>query len=112
LNPSLVNKDDAIEEEIQERIVMGNEALHMNASVLRGKLMSKSEQLKLYNPVIKPVKHRSLKNTVKKSYRRSKGKYLENIQSICGNLPWDTPTDYQMATEVTLTQIGIQATLR
>jgi hypothetical protein len=28
----------------------------------------------------------------------------------CGSLPWDTPTGYQIATEITLTQIGIQAT--
>jgi hypothetical protein len=30
----------------------------------------------------------------------------------CAGLPWDTPTGYQIATEVTLTQIGIQATAR
>jgi hypothetical protein len=30
--------------------------------------------------------------------------------SYCGSLPRDTPTGYQIATEVTLTQIGIQAT--
>jgi hypothetical protein len=29
-----------------------------------------------------------------------------------GSLPWDPPTGYQIATEVTVTQIGIQATAR
>jgi hypothetical protein len=32
--------------------------------------------------------------------------------SVCGSLPWDTPTGYQIATDVTLTKISIQATAR
>jgi hypothetical protein len=39
---------------------------------------------------------------------------LQKIKAIpewsFGSHPWDTPTSYQIATEVTLTQIGIQAT--
>jgi hypothetical protein len=39
-----------------------------------------------------------------------KGFSLELISHLCGSLPWEPPTGYQMATEVTVTQIGIQAT--
>jgi hypothetical protein len=28
----------------------------------------------------------------------------------CGSLPWEPPTGYQISNEVTVTQIGIQAT--
>jgi hypothetical protein len=34
------------------------------------------------------------------------------IGSYCGSLPWEPPTGCQIANEVTVTQIGIEATTR
>jgi predicted DNA-binding protein YlxM (UPF0122 family) len=52
---SLMNKDNSIEEEIKERIVIGNKALHANIALLKSKLISPNTKLGLYNSVIKPV---------------------------------------------------------
>jgi hypothetical protein len=49
-----VNKDDAIEE-MNERIMVRNKALHMNAALLKVKLISKIAKLRLYNSVTKHV---------------------------------------------------------
>jgi hypothetical protein len=38
--------------------------------------------------------------------------YRFGRSSWCGSLPWEPPTGYQITTEVTNTQIGIQATAR
>jgi hypothetical protein len=42
---SLVSKDNATEEEIKERILIGNKALYMNAALLKSKLISKGVKL-------------------------------------------------------------------
>jgi hypothetical protein len=53
------------------------------------------------SPVARPLHERNVRTEEKRTF-------------ICESLPWDTPTgyEYQIATEVTLTQIGIEATAR
>jgi hypothetical protein len=40
-----VNKDNSIEEEIKERIVMGNKAFQANTALFKSELISKSAKL-------------------------------------------------------------------
>jgi hypothetical protein len=51
----MVNRENSIEEEIKERIVMGNKAFHANAAYFKSKLTSTSAKLGWYDSVIKPV---------------------------------------------------------
>jgi hypothetical protein len=75
---SLVNKDNAIEEEIKERIMIGTKALHMNAALLKGKLISKSAKLRQYNSVIKPTATYACETRVLKEYDGGKLLAFEN----------------------------------
>jgi hypothetical protein len=52
---STVNRDNTIEEEIKERIALGNKALFANKKMFQTKLTSKMVKLKLYCSVIRPV---------------------------------------------------------
>jgi hypothetical protein len=52
---STVNTDNTIEEEIRERIVLGNNAFFANKKMFQSKLISKMAKLKLYCSVIRPV---------------------------------------------------------
>jgi hypothetical protein len=52
---STVNTDNTIEEEIKERITLGNKALFANKKMFQSKLISKMAKLKLYCSVIRPV---------------------------------------------------------
>ena len=52
---STVNTDNKIEEEIKERIVLGNKAFFANKKIFQSKLISKDAILKLYFSVIRPV---------------------------------------------------------
>jgi hypothetical protein len=52
---STVNSNNSIEEEIKERIVLGNKAYYANQSLFKSKLISKKAKLKLYNTTIRPV---------------------------------------------------------
>jgi hypothetical protein len=80
-----VNKDNAIDEEITERIMKGYKALHMNVALLKSKLIPKSAKLRLYNSVIKPVATYACETWVLKEYDKGKllsfernGAYREN----------------------------------
>jgi hypothetical protein len=66
---STVNTDNAIEEEIKERIALGNKAFFANKMMFESKLISKKAKLKLYCSVIRPVvkyvcETRTLKETL------------------------------------------------
>ena len=50
-----VNTDNKIEEEIKERIFLGNKAFFANKKIFQSKLISKNAKLKLYFSVIRPV---------------------------------------------------------
>ena len=52
---STVNTDNKIEEEIKERIALGNKTFFANKKIFQNKLMSKNAKLKLYFSVIRPV---------------------------------------------------------
>ena len=52
---SAVNTDNTIEEEIKERIALGNKAFIANKKMFQSKLISKMAKLKLYCSVIRPV---------------------------------------------------------
>ena len=52
---STVNTDNKIEEEIKERIALGNKAFFANKKIFQSKLISKNAKLKLYFSVIRPV---------------------------------------------------------
>ena len=44
---SIINKNNTIEEEIKNRIALGNKAYHANATIFKNRLISKSSKLKL-----------------------------------------------------------------
>jgi len=52
---STVNADIKIEEEIKERIALGNKTFFANRKIFQSKLISKNAKLKLYFSVIRPV---------------------------------------------------------
>ena len=52
---STVNTDNTMEEEIKERIALGNKAFFANKKIIQSKLISKTANLKLYFSVIRPV---------------------------------------------------------
>jgi len=52
---STVNSDNAIEEEIQYRITLGNKAYYANQFLFKSRLVSKKSKLKLYWSIIRPI---------------------------------------------------------
>jgi hypothetical protein len=52
---AIVNTDNAMEEEIKERIVIENKVYFANKKMFQSRLISKRAKLKLYYLVIKPV---------------------------------------------------------
>jgi len=50
-----VYTDNTIEEEIKERIAVGNKAFSANKKIFQSKLITKNAKLKLYFSVIRPV---------------------------------------------------------
>jgi hypothetical protein len=52
---SVVNTNNTIEEEIKERISVGNKAYFAHKMLFMSKALSKKSKLKLYNSVIRPV---------------------------------------------------------
>jgi len=68
---STVNSDNSTEEEIQDRITLGNKAYHANQFLFKSRLVSKKLKIKLYWSIIRPVVTYAretcvLKETIKK----------------------------------------------
>jgi hypothetical protein len=79
-----LNKENSVEEEIEEGIVMGNKAFHANSALFKNKLISKNAKLRLCNSVLKPVLTYAsetwvVKYTVKKGDYQLKVKYSEEF---------------------------------
>ena len=52
---TIVNGNNTLEEEIRERIMKGNKALHANRTLFKSNLVSRNSKLKLYWSVIRPI---------------------------------------------------------
>jgi hypothetical protein len=52
---SIINNDNSFEEEIKERIALGNKAYFANQKFLKSKLVTTRSKLKLYKTVIRPA---------------------------------------------------------
>jgi hypothetical protein len=52
---SIVNTDSTMEEEIKERIALGNKVYFANKKMFQSRLISKRAKLKLYYSVIRPI---------------------------------------------------------
>jgi hypothetical protein len=52
---SIVNSDNTIEQEIKERLAIGNKAYAAHSSLFKSKLISKTANLRLYQMAIRPT---------------------------------------------------------
>jgi len=50
-----VNSDNSIEEEIQNRITLGNKAYNANQFLFKSRLVSEKLKMKLYWSIIRPI---------------------------------------------------------
>jgi hypothetical protein len=52
---SVVNGNNSIEEEIKERISLGNKAYYANKDIFKSKLLTKKSKLQMYQALVRPV---------------------------------------------------------
>jgi len=52
---AIVNIDNTMEEEIKERIALGNKAYFANKKMFQSKIITKGAKLKLYHTIIRPI---------------------------------------------------------
>jgi hypothetical protein len=52
---SIVNGNKSVEEEIKERISLGNKAYHANQELFKSKLLIKKSKLRMYQALVRPV---------------------------------------------------------
>jgi len=99
---STVNIDNTIEEEIRERIALGNKACFANKKIFQSKLIYKNAKLKLYFSVIRPVVTHAcetwiLKETITKRLMVFERKILRKIFGpTYENGPWRIKTNQEL----------------
>ena len=52
---AIVNTDNTMEEEITERIALGNKVYFANKKMFQSKIITKRAKLKLYHTIIRPI---------------------------------------------------------
>jgi hypothetical protein len=52
---SITNGNNSVEEEIKERIYLGNKAYFANQDLFRSKLLTKKSKLRMYQAQVRPV---------------------------------------------------------
>jgi hypothetical protein len=52
---SIINTDNALEEEIKEIIALGNKGYFANKKIFRSKIITERAKLKLYHSIIRPI---------------------------------------------------------
>jgi hypothetical protein len=51
----IVNENNSIEEEVKERLFLGNKAYYANQDLFKSKLLSKKSKLRMYQTQVRPV---------------------------------------------------------
>ena len=52
---SVVNGNNSIEEEVKERISLGNKAFYANRDLFKSKLLTKNSKLQMYKTLVRPA---------------------------------------------------------
>ena len=52
---SILNADNKMNTEIDEKITKGNKAYDVNSKLIKSKLLKKNTKMKIYKPMIRPV---------------------------------------------------------
>jgi len=79
-----VNRNNSIEEEIKERISLGNKAFYANQDLFKIKLLTKNSNLRMYKTLVRPVVTYAcetwvLKESIKTKLRIFESKVLRRI---------------------------------
>jgi hypothetical protein len=81
---SIVNGNNSVEEEIKERISLGNKAFYANQDLFKIKLLTKNSKLRMYKTLVRPVITYAcetwvLKENIRTKLRVSERKVLRRI---------------------------------
>jgi hypothetical protein len=69
---SIVNGNNSIEEEIKERISLGNREFYANQDLFKSKLLTKKSKLRMYQTLVRPVVTYACETWVLKENKKTK----------------------------------------
>jgi hypothetical protein len=69
---SIVNGNKSIEEEIKERISVGNKAFYANQDLFKSKILTKNSKLRMFKTLVRPVVTYSCETRVLKQNIKTK----------------------------------------